>query len=313
TGEPYLCGDVQSDERELIGVREGLGVQSSIAVVIVVGERRGVLSIASLQPQRFDEADLRFVETVARWLGILIHRTELVERVAQEAASQARKIAAEEIVTIVAHDLRNHLAAIHGRLHLIGARSRKDGRAQDQGDADQALRVLARLRSMVSDMLDLSRLGRGSLVVCPEPLDLVMLVQETVDLLRAPNLEITITGPESLVVGGDPLRLRQVLENLLGNAIKHSPTGAPVFVMLAKQARGADEFAVVSVKDSGPGVDPRILPRLFDRFTTGPGSSGLGLGLYIARGITEAHGGTLTVESAPGQGATFSLALPLTA
>jgi signal transduction histidine kinase len=113
---------------------------------------------------------------------------------------------------------------------LIAARSRRDARAQDQSDADRALKVLARLRSMVSDMLDLSRLGRGSLDVLPEPLDLVTLVHETVDLLRAPNQEITITGPESLVVRGDPLRLRQVLENLLGNAIKHSPTGAPVLV-----------------------------------------------------------------------------------
>jgi GAF domain-containing protein len=73
TGEPYLCGDVQSDEREPIGVREQLRVQSCIAVEIVVGERRGVLQIASTQPDRFDEADLRFVETVARWLGVLIH------------------------------------------------------------------------------------------------------------------------------------------------------------------------------------------------------------------------------------------------
>jgi len=311
TGEPYLCGDVQADESETLGVREGLGVQSSVAVVIEVGERRGVLQISSLQRDRFDEHDLRFVEAVARWLGILIHRTELVARIAREAASQARKVAAEEIVTILAHDLRNYLAAIHGRLGLLSARGRRDGRTQDHGDAEQALKVLARLRSMVSDMLDLGRLGQGSLTVVPEPIDLVVLVHETVELVRTPTIEIAVSGPESMIVPGDPLRLRQVIENLLGNAIKHSPGRTPILVMLGEHQRGAEGLATVSIKDSGPGIDPAVLPRLFERFTTGPGSSGLGLGLYIARGITEAHGGTLTVESTPGLGTTFTVALPL--
>ncbi len=311
TGESYLCNDVQNDMGELLGIREGLGVRSGLAVAITVGDRRGVLQIASLQPGRFDEGDLRFVEAVARWLGVLIHRTELIGRVAQAAAAQARKMVAEEIVTILAHDLRNYLAAIHGRLGLLGARARRDGRTQDQSDADRGLQVLARLRSMVSDMLDVARLGERSFTVLREPHELVTLVRETLELLEAPEVQIFLTGLDMLVVPADPLRIRQVLENLIGNAIKHSPVGASITVDVAAERRGAVEVAVVRVTDAGRGVDPIVLPRLFERFTTGPGSSGLGLGLYIAHGITEAHGGTLTVESVPGQGATFVMTLPL--
>jgi two-component system, OmpR family, sensor kinase len=108
----------------------------------------------------------------------------------------------------------------------------------------------------------------------------------------------------------DPDRIRQALENLLANAVKHSPAGGAVSLQVATLARGGDQAAVITVADEGPGIPPELLPRLFERFAAGPGSTGLGLGLYLASRIAAAHGGTLTVDSAPGHGARFALSLP---
>lgn len=108
----------------------------------------------------------------------------------------------------------------------------------------------------------------------------------------------------------DPARLSQVVQNLVGNAIQHTPPGTSVVVKLGKEHRADGEWAVLDVHDEGPGIPGDLLPRLFTRHGAGAESAGLGLGLYLARGIAEAHGGTLTVESELGNGTTFHLALP---
>ncbi len=101
TGAAYRSGHVDQDSSELVGVRQGLGVCSTLAVPLEIsGERRGVLSITSAQPERFSEADRRFSEAVARWVGMVLHRAELVERIAQDAAEQARWVAAEELLSM---------------------------------------------------------------------------------------------------------------------------------------------------------------------------------------------------------------------
>jgi two-component system OmpR family sensor kinase len=114
---------------------------------------------------------------------------------------------------------------------------------------------------------------------------------------------------DELVVTADASRLRQVLENLLSNALKVQPEGQPVLVVLETNEGSAS----VTVADNGPGVAPDLVPQLFQRFRAGADSVGLGLGLYLARSITEAHGGTLELDSRPGDGARFVVRLPVTA
>ena len=109
----------------------------------------------------------------------------------------------------------------------------------------------------------------------------------------------------------DPDRIRQVLENLVSNAVKHSPEGANIILEVSTDTRADGRWATVSVRDFGQGVAPEVLPQIFERFVGGRGTAGLGLGLYLAHGIALAHGGTLSVESPPGDGATFRLSLPL--
>ena len=141
TGQPYLTGRADQDPGVLPGVVRELGVRSMIVVPLdVAGARRGVLSAASGQPNHFGERDLRFLETVADWVAMVAHRAELVERVAAQAADQGRRVAAEELITVLAHDLRNYLAPLQGHVGLLRRRAERDGRARDVESATLAAR-----------------------------------------------------------------------------------------------------------------------------------------------------------------------------
>ena len=137
-------------------------------------------------------------------------------------------------------------------------------------------------------------------------MDLVELLRDTVADLAPGAVEVRAQAAE-VVVCADPGRLRQAIENLLSNALKVQPEDDVVIVDLAV----CESWATVTVEDRGPGIPPEVLPRLFERFGSGPGSVGLGLGLYLARGIAEAHAGSLEVDSRPGRGTRFTLRLPL--
>jgi signal transduction histidine kinase len=118
-----------------------------------------------------------------------------------------------------------------------------------------------------------------------------------------------VDAAERVVVAADPDRIRQCIENVLSNAIRHSPHGADVNVFVRAQATGDGDWGVVEIHDQGPGIPAEILPRIFDKFVSGSKSSGLGLGLYLAKRIAVAHGGDLTADSTAGLGARFTLRL----
>jgi signal transduction histidine kinase len=300
---------VDRDIRELRGVRVGLGVRSDIAVPLEVGgERRGVLAAVSTVPEFFGEGDLRFLVTVSRWVGMVAHHAEPTESVAAEAAAQGRRVAAEELITILAHDFRNFLTPLRGRLGLIGRRATREGQERYLHDAQELIGTVDRLDRLVRDLLDTARLEQGLFELNREPVDLVELARVTAaDFASTPGAVEVRAPMDELVVCADASRLRQVVENLLSNALKVQPEGEPVVIELGTR----DAWALVSVVDRGPGLAADIIPHLFQRFAAGAGSVGLGLGLYLARGIVEAHGGGLEVDSQPGQGARFTLRVPL--
>ena len=311
-GKPFRSSHVDQDPEELRGVKQGLRVRSTLAVPLDVdGVRRGVLQANSAEPERFPEEDLAFLGAVARWIGLILHRAELVEQIAHDAAEQARQSTATELITMLAHDLRAPLAPIQGYLAMIQRAAESEGHAQYRQYAMRALRSVRRLERMLNDLLDTTRLEQGIFALTLEPVNLAMLVEESAELLRSPTATIKVRAPEDLVVLADAGRLQQALENLLGNALRYSPEGMPVIVEVDTEHRGDGAVAVITVQDSGPGIAPDLLPRLFTRFSSGGDKNGLGLGLYLARGIAAAHGGTLTVDSTPGKGASFRLELPL--
>jgi two-component system OmpR family sensor kinase len=159
TGKTFATGRLDEDPDELKGVKEALQIRSKIGVLLQVnGQRRGMMMIASLQRDFFTPEDVKFAEAIVRWVSIVAHKAELAEEIARNAAAQGRSAAADEIVTILAHDLRNLMAPLGARLHLLSRRAKKDGRELDEQHAEAGLRVLARLNRLISDLLDLARL-----------------------------------------------------------------------------------------------------------------------------------------------------------
>lgn len=317
TGKPFLGGHEEQDTDELVGIREGLGIRSVAGVPMPIGaDERGVLLISDTAPERFSERDLRFIQAVARWVGMVARRTELVERVAEQAREQGRRMAAEELVTVAAHDLRNYLTPLKARIDLIMRRAARRKQRRDLEDAEIAARELERLGRLIANLLDVGRIEQGILTLTLQPVDLTAVAQDVAEAFSTERNHIEVRAPEELVVTADLDRIRQALENLVANAARHSPAERPVTVTVAQERRREEngreaEWATITVSDAGSGIPADLFPRLFARFAPGPGSSGLGIGLYLAHEIARAHGGTLTVDSPFGQGARFMLALPV--
>jgi signal transduction histidine kinase len=313
SGRPFLSGSLRRDEKELLGIREVLRVQSQIAVPIDIGGRRhGVLGIASLQENRWGDEDLRFAQGAARWVGIVAHRAQLLADLEREAIEAGRRAAANELVTTVAHDLRNYLNPLELRVDGIGRRARRDNRLEDIKDAQLALRSLTRISDFITDLLDVARIDHGIFALAPRPIDLSDLAAEVASTMSTASQPIEVKVAEPTVAVVDPSRLRQCLENLIANARKHCPEGSVVQLVVRRERRQTGEWTSIDVIDEGQGIPTDLLPHIFERFVSGPGhkSGGLGLGLFLAKRIAVMHGGDLTVESQPGQGARFSLAVP---
>lgn len=311
TGQPWLAGHQEDDPEELPGIKHRLGVKSALLVPMPIGgETRGVVGVSSAKPDYFTEDDQRFLSAVARWVGTVAHRVELTQELTRLATQQARRTAADELITVLAHDMANYLMPLRARLELIQRRARRDNTSDYERDAEGALVALRSLTRLISDLLDVGRLDQGLFALRPAPVDVVALAQEVAASLRSPGHDVQYRGPQELVVVADADRLRQALENLTANALKHSPAGLPVGLDVQEQLRDDGRWVRIAVVDMGPGIPPELLETLFERFARGPSSTGLGLGLYLARQIAQAHGGTLAVTSKPGDGTRFELALP---
>jgi len=313
TGEKYRVGDSLKDPEELRGVREGLGIRAQIGVVLEVAtQRRGMLMVASLKPDFFTDADAVFVETAARWVGMVTHRSELVENIERHAVEQGRKTVAEELITVLAHDLRNYVSPVVMRLYLLRHRAESERRAADIDDINVSLRGLARLNALVANLLDVARLDEGMFQIDLQPVDLVAMVKEAAAVLSTPENQILVETSDAVIVAADAARMRQCLDNVFTNAINHSPKNAPVSVFISRASKDGQTWGVVQVVDEGPGIPEELLPHIFDRFVTGrKDNNGLGLGLYLAKRIAAAHNGDLEADRFPGKGARFTIRIPL--
>jgi two-component system OmpR family sensor kinase len=284
-----------------------------LTVQLPIGhERGGLLEGISAQPDKFSDGDVHCAEAVARWVGMVPQYAELTESIARKSALQARRLAADELIAVLAHDLRIPLSAACGYAELLRRRLDRGQQSEEVHFVGQVERALGRLGEMISDLLDASRLEQGFFTVAAQPVDLVRLVGDATGVLNLPETPICVEAPEDVVAErADPARLRQAIENLVTNALHHSPVGVPVVVRLGRETRATGVWAILTVHDEGPGIAPTLLPTLFERFARGEGSRGMGLGLYLARGIAEAHNGTLTVDAPKGAGTTFRLSIPL--
>ncbi len=220
-------------------------------------------------------------------------------------AGEARR---RSLLADVTHELRTPLTVMQGNLEGV-----LDGvypaDAEHLRPILDEMQVLSRL---IDDLRTLALAESGSLTLHREPTDLGVLAGETVAAFRSQaeaagvRLELSVADDLPLLPV-DPVRLREVLANLIANALRYTPAGGQVRVAGARRPDGG---ASLSVADTGQGIPPEALPHIFDRFYKGPDSRGTGLGLAIARNLARAHGGELDVQSTPGQGTTLTLALP---
>lgn len=311
TGLPYLTGQAQHDPQELAGMKEELGIKSEITVPISVGtERRGVLFVSSSAPHFFQEPDLRVLEAIANWVGIVIHRAELQENYAHGLADQARRMEAEKLLTVMAHDLRNDLTPLKARLELLVRRARREGLFHFGRELEITNRGIERLDRLVADLLDAERLKQGLFALHRQSIDLVQIIEEVVPIWETPGRPIQVQAPAYLEVVADPDRLQQVVENLLSNAITHADPGTPVQVVVMQQHQTTGHWALITVTNQGPRMSLEQLRSLFQPFTKGVHSRGLGLGLYLSQRIAQAHQGTLTARSEGERTTHMTLALP---
>jgi signal transduction histidine kinase len=311
SGNTFVSGRLGDDSEELRGVRGGLGIQSEIGVPLVInGRRAGMILIASQQPDFFQPKDVEFAESVAQWVAMVAHRAELVQEITFNAMEQGRRKVAEELITVLAHDLRNYIAPIHARLHLLHTRANRQNRPEDSRDADLALKGVDRLTRLISAILDVARLDQGIFQIETQPVDLGGAAREMSKAMATPDHELVVNIEDDVIVAADPHRLQQCMDTIISNAIRHSPDNAPVRLVVKKRNREQRVFGILEVHNEGPGIPVDLMPRLFDRFARGPESQGLGLGLYMAKRIAVAHGGELTAVSPIGEGACFSLRLP---
>ncbi len=315
TGKTFATGNLLADSEELRGVKEGLGIQSKVGVPLEIGgKRRGMVMVASLKPDHFSDGDVHWVETIVRWTGLLAHRAELAEGMRRNSIEHSRRATADELVEVVAHDLRNYLAPIELRLQTLRLMAARDTPHDAMlMEVERIFNSMRRLRTLVSDLLDVARLDHGLFRIEPDLLDMIALVQESARALETPhaNIKVRVQSTGRIMAIADGARVRQCIDNLIANAIEKSPEGGTVTVTIATETVRDGEHALVQVSDEGPGVSPEILPRIFERHATSKREGGgLGLGLFLAKRIAELHGGELSVESKPGEGARFMLSLP---
>jgi signal transduction histidine kinase/CheY-like chemotaxis protein len=288
---------------------ERIGIVSSMVVPVSArGRTQGVVVLNSGSAARmYDEHDLAMAEELGRRAGLAVENARLY-RDAREADRQK-----DEFLAMLSHELRNPLTPIVGALEVMKLRG---------GDAFSKERtIIARhvqhVVRLVDDLLDVARVTRGKIDLRRERCELSSIVAKAVEmtstLVQERGQRLTVSTPSALAVMADPARLAQAISNLLSNAAKYTEPGGEIAVVAV--AEGSE--AIVRVRDSGIGIEPEVLPRVFDLFVQEKraldrAQGGLGIGLTVVKSLVDLHGGSVSAHSqGRGKGSEFVIRLPL--
>jgi signal transduction histidine kinase len=292
-----------------------LGLRSRLAAPLVVGARTvGMVSLVRVEPDAFSDDEIELISLLGRFLGSAVQNMRAYEA-ERATVEELRRLSAlrADFVSMVSHELRSPMAAVIGSAKTLRQRWRELTPEQRESFLGLIEHETNRLTELVGDVLDTSRIESGSFSYSFGDVDLAELIQESAAAAGSGQDEVRINAnvrrPLPLI-RGDRERLRQVITNLIDNAVKYSPAGNEVVV----NAFADNGRISVEVRDRGPGVAREHQLLIFQKFGRVSGEHaqpGTGLGLFIARSIAQAHGGTLEVHSAPTEGATFALVLPV--
>jgi signal transduction histidine kinase len=301
--ESVVIEDVGKDDRHFKRAEIGITTRSMIAVPMSVkGQVIGVLNVLNkVEGQSFEEDDVYLLTILAAQAAVAIENARLFQQ--------------SDFLTEVVHELRTPLTSIRGYSKMLLLAEGIDQEKQLEF-TETIHREAVRLGEMLNDFLDLARLESGRIHMAQEPVNMSEVIGQTLTILQPQATErqvsIALQVPETLpTIIGDPDRLKQVMVNLVGNAVKYNLEGGRIDI---EAKAGEDELNVV-VKDTGKGIAEEDLPHIFEKFYRVDDSEqqvrGTGLGLSITRHIVQVHGGTISVQSVRGQGSTFSFTLPL--
>jgi signal transduction histidine kinase len=291
---------------------------AGIPLITPEGHALGTLCVVDTQPRHWTETEVNILRELAASV-----MTEIALRRQTEAAEQALE-ARDELLAIIAHDLRNPVSVIHAYIQLLRPRVPPRGPAdieQLSTGLEHMGSATTRLAAQIDELLDLARLQAG------EALELQLRTTDLVALARQVALEqqqttrhhaiAVVTSLPELCGCYDPVRIARVLSNLLSNAVKYSPNGGAVTVEVSRERDAAGAWAVLRVRDEGLGIPEAEIPRIFDRFRRASNVvgriAGTGIGLASVQQIVAAHQGTIAVASREGLGTTVAVRLPLPA
>ncbi len=318
TGQPYRSEDHRQDPRARADYLPLIAEEGTVASLVVpirlAGQVEGLLYLDHRSRRAFAKHDEEVVQRLADHAAVAIQNARALEAErAARAEAEAANRAKDEFIAMLGHELRNPLGAISNAVYVldfIGARTPAAVRARQV-----ISRGSEQLAKMVDDLLDMARLTRGKIALDRQLVNLAESVTECLGALRAAGKtgkhEVAV-DVESVWVEGDPVRIQQVFSNLILNAVKYTGTGGTIAVSVS----AGDDHAIVRVQDSGLGISPEMLPRVFDLFQQGEHSiersqGGLGIGLTLAKRLVEAHGGTIDAYSeGRGRGSVFTVRLP---
>ncbi|HEX4459685.1 MAG TPA: ATP-binding protein [Polyangia bacterium] len=289
-----------------LGLRAGM-----TAPLTARGQTFGALTVLSGRLRRYEPADLALLRDLAHRAALAIDNARVLQQ-AEEAAELRR-----DLVAIVAHDLKNPLNAI-GMAGSLLSRQAAPGADGDRARRQSSIitRACERMNRLIHDLLDVSAIDAGRLELDRQRIGLGGLMTEALEAIAPLAQERSIAlvrqidaSDEELEVLADRERLLQVLANLLGNAVKFTDEGGTVMLRGGRGALGLE----VAVSDTGCGIAPEHVPHVFDRYwrVGTQNRAGTGLGLSIVKGIIDAHGGMVSVDTTPGRGSTFTFSIPL--
>jgi PAS domain S-box-containing protein len=309
--QPVVATYIQQSDDPMVGLVKSFAIRTYACYPLVSGELLlGTLSFASRSRDELDADEVEFLRTICDYVTVAYERVRLVKQLQD---SDRRK---DEFLAVLAHELRNPLAPIRNSLQLLRM-------GEGNGEIlEQARRVMERqlehMVHLIDDLLDVSRITRGKILLRKERVDLATAVQSALEASRpqitASNHEFTATLPsEPIDLDADPTRLSQVFSNLLTNAVKYTDRAGRIWLT----AERLSNHAVVTVRDTGIGIPAEHLPHVFEMFSQGApalerSQGGLGIGLSLVKGLVEMHGGTVEAYSdGPGKGSQFTVRLPV--